>query len=198
MRTRTHTARTLLAVLLLCLAASGAAAEERGFTILGINDVYRIAGLDAGTRGGPARVRALRAALEKSGLPVLLLHAGDIVAPSFLSRTYDGAQMIAVLNALDGAAHGVFFRAWSKSRRPGVFRFEQWLSIDLVHVELAFVPWELQMHGAGASCRRGPKGLAQHVGNALGVVDHGVHLGIRLERGTVVDFLIQPALPRLC
>lgn len=98
--------RFLLAAFLLCLTAFGAAAEERRFTILGINDIYRIAGLDAGARGGPARVRALRAALEQSGEPVLLLHAGDIIAPSFLSRTYDGAQMIAVLNALDGDPAG--------------------------------------------------------------------------------------------
>ncbi|MDA0703871.1 MAG: 5'-nucleotidase C-terminal domain-containing protein, partial [Proteobacteria bacterium] len=42
----------------------------------------------------------------KDGAPVLLLHAGDIVAPSFLSRSYDGAQMIDVLNALDGAPAG--------------------------------------------------------------------------------------------
>ena len=101
-----RTARLLLATLLLCLAGFGAAAAERGFTILGINDVYRIGGLDAGARGGPARVRALRAALEANGAPVLLLHAGDIVSPSFLGRSYDGAQMIDVLNALDGAPAG--------------------------------------------------------------------------------------------
>jgi 2',3'-cyclic-nucleotide 2'-phosphodiesterase (5'-nucleotidase family) len=98
--------RGFLAAALLCLAAAAAHGEERRVTVLGINDVYRIGGLDGGARGGPARVRALRAALERDGAPVLLLHAGDIVSPSFLSRSYGGAQMIDVLNALDGAPDG--------------------------------------------------------------------------------------------
>jgi 2',3'-cyclic-nucleotide 2'-phosphodiesterase (5'-nucleotidase family) len=83
-------------------AEIAAARAGPGFAIVAINDVYRIAGLDGGERGGLARVRALRAALEARHPAVLLLHAGDFLAPSFLSRTYDGAQMIDVLNGLDG------------------------------------------------------------------------------------------------
>ena len=105
-------------------AGDGAAAEEatatetatppaeadtpvRGVTLLAINDVYRIEGVDNGTRGGMARVRTLRQELEEaSGHPVLLLHAGDLLYPSLLSRMYDGAQMVSAMNLLDGDAAG--------------------------------------------------------------------------------------------
>lgn len=100
---------------LLALAACAApappppeTAARRGFTLLAINDVYRIEGLGpvtagAGERGGLARVRALRRELEAaSGRPVLVLHAGDLLFPSLLSRRYAGEQMIDVLNLLDG------------------------------------------------------------------------------------------------
>ena len=85
------------------------APAARGVTILAINDVYRIEGLGpvtagAGERGGLARVRALRRDLAASGRPVLLLHAGDLLFPSVLSRRYGGEQMIDVLNLLDGDA----------------------------------------------------------------------------------------------
>ncbi len=83
----------------------------RGVTILAINDVYRIEGLGAvtagaGERGGLARVRALRRELAAAGRPVLLLHAGDLLFPSLLSRRYGGEQMIDVLNLLDGDSGG--------------------------------------------------------------------------------------------
>jgi 2',3'-cyclic-nucleotide 2'-phosphodiesterase (5'-nucleotidase family) len=79
--------------------------RERTATLLTINDVYRIEGLQAGTVGGLARVRTLRKELEGHAPgKVLLLHAGDLIFPSFLSRTYDGQQMIDVLNLLDGDA----------------------------------------------------------------------------------------------
>lgn len=75
---------------------------SRMFRILHLNDVYRIEGLADG-RGGLARVRTLRRQLE-SDCPagVLLTHAGDALFPSMLSRELDGAQMIDVLNRLDG------------------------------------------------------------------------------------------------
>lgn len=74
----------------------------RSFTILAINDVYRIEGVDGGVDGGLARVRALRTELEAEDPDLLLLHAGDAIFPSLLSRQYDGAQMIDVLSHLDG------------------------------------------------------------------------------------------------
>lgn len=80
------------------------AAGARSFTILAINDVYRIAGLDDG--GGLARLRTLRRQLEREHPDLLMLHAGDFLSPSLLSRRYYGAQMIDVMNLLDGDAYG--------------------------------------------------------------------------------------------
>ncbi len=77
-------------------------APDRTAVILAINDVYRIEGLDAGTIGGLARVRALRKELERESPDVLLLHGGDFLFPSFASRLYRGEQMVSVMNALDG------------------------------------------------------------------------------------------------
>lgn len=72
------------------------------FKILQINDVYKIEGLAGGTSGGMARVRELREHLESDGTPVLLLHAGDFLYPSVMSRYLDARQMIDVMNLLDG------------------------------------------------------------------------------------------------
>ncbi len=75
---------------------------EREFLILSINDVYRINGVYEGKEGGLARVRTLRAQLEKEHPDLLFLHAGDFLFPSLLSETYKGRQMISILNLLDG------------------------------------------------------------------------------------------------
>ena len=82
------------------------APQERSFTILSINDVYRLNGLDNGERGGLPRVRALRQRLEKESPDLLMLHAGDFLAPSLLSRGFYGEQMVDLLNQLDGDASG--------------------------------------------------------------------------------------------
>jgi len=84
--------------------AATAAPPERTFAILAINDVYRIAGVDGGTRGGLDRLRTLRAELEERYPDLLLLHAGDFLYPSFPSRMFRGAQMVDVMNLLDGDA----------------------------------------------------------------------------------------------
>lgn len=70
-------------------------------TLLSVNDTYRIEPQADGT-GGLARVRTLRTRLEAEYGAVAVLHAGDFLAPSLLSRTYKGAQMVEVLSALDG------------------------------------------------------------------------------------------------
>lgn len=75
---------------------------DRTAVLLAINDVYRIEGLDGGTAGGLARVRTLRRELERESPDLLVVHAGDLLFPSFASRMYKGEQMIAVLNDLDG------------------------------------------------------------------------------------------------
>ncbi len=74
----------------------------RSTLVLAVNDIYRIGGLDEGTDGGLARVRTLRRELEQEAPDLLVVHAGDAIYPSFMSRTYDGEQMIDVLNLLDG------------------------------------------------------------------------------------------------
>jgi 2',3'-cyclic-nucleotide 2'-phosphodiesterase (5'-nucleotidase family) len=103
---------TALTGLVLCAAAVAAAFQAGGSSpqpekdrtaiLLAINDVYRIEGTDGGLAGGLARVRALRKELERESPDLLLLHAGDFLFPSFLSRMYRGEQMIAAMNALDG------------------------------------------------------------------------------------------------
>lgn len=117
--TRTVPHLALLSLLLACgpkeapvAAAEGAAealaageipAGARSFTVLHMNDTYRIEGTQLADSGGLAKVRTLRAQLEAEG-PVLVTHGGDLLAPSLLSRTYAGEQMVDVLNHLDGDA----------------------------------------------------------------------------------------------
>jgi 2',3'-cyclic-nucleotide 2'-phosphodiesterase (5'-nucleotidase family) len=74
------------------------------FTILQINDLYKIEGLEGGAVGGLARVRTLRKRLEAEGRPVLVLHAGDLLFPSVMSKYLRAQPMIRVLNLLDGDA----------------------------------------------------------------------------------------------
>ena len=96
---------SLLMFLFISLSLSTCAHVEdqpRNFIILAINDVYRIDGVDQGTNGGLARVRSLRVELEREDPDLLLLHAGDLLFPSLLSREYKGEQMIDILNLLDG------------------------------------------------------------------------------------------------
>lgn len=97
----------LLAVLLVACNGrpAGVSSEApRSVTLMLINDIYRINGIDGGADGGLARVRTLRRQLEQKHSDLLLLHAGDLLYPSLLSRRYDGEQMIDILNRLDGDA----------------------------------------------------------------------------------------------
>lgn len=82
---------------------AGAAEGTGSVVILAVNDVYRIEGTAGGKAGGLARVRTIRAELERA-YPgrVLLLHGGDVIFPSFPSRMFGGRQMIDVLNLMDG------------------------------------------------------------------------------------------------
>lgn len=73
--------------------------------MLAINDVYRIGGIDNGETGGLARVRALRKQLEDKYEHVLMLHAGDFLHPSFISKQDNGAAMIETLNVMDGVSN---------------------------------------------------------------------------------------------
>ena len=103
--------RLLLLLIAASLACAGtrpapsplpAAGKETRFTILQINDVYKVEGLVGGRVGGLARVRTLRRQLEAEGRPVLLMHAGDLLFPSVMSKYLRAQPMIRVLNLLDG------------------------------------------------------------------------------------------------
>lgn len=96
--------RRLLPATLLLLAAGCAsiAPQPARFKILQLNDVYKIEGLEAGQTGGLARVRALRQHLASDGTPVLVLHAGDALYPSVMSKYLEARPMVDVLNLLDG------------------------------------------------------------------------------------------------
>ncbi len=83
-------------------SAAPAPAAPRVCAILSVNDTYRIEPSPDGT-GGMAAVRALRARLEQKYPDLLVLHAGDFLYPSLLSRKYLGAQAVDVLNRLDGS-----------------------------------------------------------------------------------------------
>jgi 2',3'-cyclic-nucleotide 2'-phosphodiesterase (5'-nucleotidase family) len=77
--------------------------RERHAVLLAVNDIYRLKGVGAEEAGGLHRLRSLRALLERGHPDLILLHAGDFLAPSLLSRIYYGEQMVDVMNWLDGA-----------------------------------------------------------------------------------------------
>ncbi len=99
-----HPRHTVLAVALLVCAAvqlGAQAAPQRGIriTLLQVNDVYQISPVDRGTRGGLARVAALRKKSLAKSPHTLLLLAGDTISPSVASNIFHGRQMIAAWNA---------------------------------------------------------------------------------------------------
>lgn len=81
---------------------AASAPSDRSFSILAINDVYRIDGLASSGAGGLDRIRAIRAAIEHDQENLLFLHGGDLLYPSFMSRLFDGKQMTDILNMMDG------------------------------------------------------------------------------------------------
>lgn len=112
-----HAPAVAILCLYLLLGASGCAtappaapappaAGPGEVALLAVNDVYRIEGVDGGATGGLARLRTLRTTLERDHPDLLVLHGGDLLFPSLLSRLYTGEQMIDVLNRLDGDGDG--------------------------------------------------------------------------------------------
>jgi 2',3'-cyclic-nucleotide 2'-phosphodiesterase (5'-nucleotidase family) len=88
--------------LLLTISCVSTQPPAARFKILQVNDVYKIEGLEGGNAGGLARVRTLRRHLEGDGTPVLLLHGGDALYPSVMSKYLEAKPMVDVLNLLDG------------------------------------------------------------------------------------------------
>lgn len=80
-------------VLSLTLTRADSVSPSESITLLAVNDIYRVEGVDNGGRGGLARLRTLRAELETQNPGhVVLLHAGDLIFPSLLSRMFKGEQ----------------------------------------------------------------------------------------------------------
>jgi 2',3'-cyclic-nucleotide 2'-phosphodiesterase (5'-nucleotidase family) len=113
------------AVLALC-AVPAAQAQRPGapaVTVLQLNDVYRIDAVQNGRAGGIGRVETLARQAKSAGADVLVLHAGDAIAPSLESRYFAGQQMIDALNHLAGVAPIVFVPGNHEfdERRPQAF-----------------------------------------------------------------------------
>jgi len=96
----------LVASLLLLLAGpppapAGAPAERSArFTILQLNDLYDLAPIERGTRGGLARVATIRSRVAAEVPHTILVLAGDFLSPSTMSSVFQGEQMVAGLNAI--------------------------------------------------------------------------------------------------
>lgn len=76
------------------------------FTVLQLNDVYEIAPVESGRRGGLARVATLRKQLLAENPHTYTILAGDFISPSAMGVTklegkaIAGAQMVDALNAM--------------------------------------------------------------------------------------------------
>src|SRR2546426_12144817 len=100
--------RIRIALYLLCLLAvapahanaqQNQASTSKTITILQLNDVYQIAPVDRGKRGGLARVATLQKKIRSGAPNTLFLLSGDFISPSVASRLFKGKQMVAALNA---------------------------------------------------------------------------------------------------
>jgi 2',3'-cyclic-nucleotide 2'-phosphodiesterase (5'-nucleotidase family) len=77
-------------------AAAETVAAEPTFTLLLVNDVYRMSEVEG--RGGFARLNAIVKAERARGVPLLYAHAGDTLSPSLMSGFDRGAHIIELLN----------------------------------------------------------------------------------------------------
>ena len=68
--------------------------------IIQLNDTYRIDAVENGEGGGFSRVATLLKQTKAEDRNVMLVHAGDFIAPSLESRFFHGQQMIDALNYL--------------------------------------------------------------------------------------------------
>jgi 2',3'-cyclic-nucleotide 2'-phosphodiesterase (5'-nucleotidase family) len=78
------------------------AQSPRHLTFIAVNDIYRLDGVGDDKKGGLARLRTLRKTIERDAPNAFLLHAGDFLAPSLISKVFKGKQMIDIMNRLDG------------------------------------------------------------------------------------------------
>ena len=102
---RRATRRLRLSAALLALPVQAAALQAQdfrpAFSVIQLNDVYRIDAVENGAAGGLGRIATLAERTRReTRAPVMILHAGDFIAPSLESRYFDGLQMIDALNFL--------------------------------------------------------------------------------------------------
>lgn len=72
--------------------------------VIQLNDTYRVDALRNGEDGGLGRVATLIKQTLQQHENVIVVHAGDFIAPSLESNLFQGQQMISALNYLDGLA----------------------------------------------------------------------------------------------
>jgi 5'-nucleotidase len=101
---RTRSAAAALGLLVFAGVLASGEDQPARFTILQLNDVYKVEGLEHCQVGGLGRVRTIRKQLEAEGREVLVLHAGDAFFPSVMSKYLRSQPMIRCLNLLDGDA----------------------------------------------------------------------------------------------
>lgn len=82
--------------------------ESGGLTFIHMNDTYRVADVEDGTRGGFGRVVTVIRELQAEGREVHVLHGGDLLSPSLESQIWFGGQMVEALNFLDDLAPAYF------------------------------------------------------------------------------------------
>ncbi|NKB82683.1 MAG: bifunctional metallophosphatase/5'-nucleotidase [Nitrospirales bacterium] len=102
------------AITILTVGCSGVLKSGQGsaadsvvtFTILHLNDIYEIAPVESGQRGGLARVATILHGLENENPNTVAILAGDLLSPSAIGATkihgkpIAGAHMVEVLNTL--------------------------------------------------------------------------------------------------
>ena len=102
--------RIILPVLLAILLAACASTSEpvslpsAGLTFIHMNDTYRVADVEDGTRGGFGRLTTVIRQLQAEGREVHVLHGGDLLSPSLESQIWYGGQMVEALNFTDSLA----------------------------------------------------------------------------------------------
>ena len=96
----------LLSLLLVACATTNPVGtdQDRGFTIIHMNDTYRIADVEDGKRGGFGRVVTVLRELQAEGREVHVTHGGDLLFPSLESQIWFGGQMVRALNFVDDLA----------------------------------------------------------------------------------------------
>jgi 5'-nucleotidase/UDP-sugar diphosphatase len=80
------------------------ASKSRGLTFIHLNDTYRVADVEDGTRGGFGRAITIIRQVQEEGRDVHVLHGGDLLSPSLESQVWSGGQMVKALNYIDAIA----------------------------------------------------------------------------------------------